>query len=138
MGKTCFFFFFFFWTLSIYLYSLAIMIYAMESFIKDTEGHFYKAICTNQVFFMSLTRRKKSSYSKLFWSAFFTDFPAFGLNTDSVFSPTAGKSGKYAEKNNSGYGLFLRSLSQRMLCTELLTKPATEFWTQNSRLWDIW
>ena len=26
--------------------------------------------------------RKKSSYSELFWSAFFPDFPAFGLNTE--------------------------------------------------------
>ena len=44
---------------------------------------------------MPLSQRKKSPYSELFWSAFFTDFPAFGLNTEryylSVFSPNAGK-----------------------------------------------
>ena len=27
-------------------------------------------------------RRKKSLYSELFWSPFFLDFPAFGLNTE--------------------------------------------------------
>ena len=56
------------------------------------------------------TLRKKSSYSELFCSAFFPDFPAFGLNTLylSVFSPNAGKCGKNEEQNNSEYGLFLR------------------------------
>ena len=29
-----------------------------------------------------LSRRKKSPYSELFWSAFFPHFPAFGLNTE--------------------------------------------------------
>ena len=29
-----------------------------------------------------ITLRKKSPYSELFWSAFFPDFPAFGLNTE--------------------------------------------------------
>ena len=62
-----------------------------------------------------ISRRKKSSYSELFWSAFSPDFPAFGLNTRdteylSVFSPKAGKSGKNADPNNSEYGLFLRSI----------------------------
>ena len=28
------------------------------------------------------TLRKKYSYSELFWSVFFPDFPAFGLNTE--------------------------------------------------------
>ena len=28
----------------------------------------------------SLTLRKKSTYLELFWSAFFSDFPTFGLN----------------------------------------------------------
>ena len=45
--------------------------------------------------------RKKSPYSELFWSAFFPDFPAFGVNM--------GKSGKNANQNNSEYGLFLRN-----------------------------
>ena len=31
---------------------------------------------------LQLARRKKSPYSELFWSTFFSDFPAFGLNTD--------------------------------------------------------
>ena len=34
----------------------------------------------------SNTRRKKSPYLELFWSAFFPDFPAFGLNTERYFS----------------------------------------------------
>ena len=33
-------------------------------------------------FFSTCSRRKKSPYSELFWSAFFPDFPAFGLNTE--------------------------------------------------------
>ena len=59
---------------------------------------------------LSHTLRKKSPYSQLFWSGFFPDFPAFGLNTPylSVFSPNAGKSGENADQNNSEYGLFLR------------------------------
>ena len=60
---------------------------------------------------------KKSPYSELFWSTFCRHFPAFGLNTEryyvftclSVFSPNAVKCGKYADQNNSEYGLFLRS-----------------------------
>ena len=39
---------------------------------------------------------KKSPYSELFWSAFFPNFPAVGLNRTpylSVFSPNAGKCG---------------------------------------------
>ena len=60
--------------------------------------------------FISLS--KKCPYSELFWSAFFSDFPAFGLNTEylSGFSPNAGKHGKKADQNNSEYGLFLRSV----------------------------
>ena len=46
-------------------------------------------------------RRKKSPYSELFSSAFFPDFPAFGVNM--------GKSGKNANQNNSEYGLFLHN-----------------------------
>ena len=59
---------------------------------------------------INLPLHKKSPYSELFWSAFFPDFPAFGLNTERyyVFSPNAGKSGKNADQNNSEYGLFLR------------------------------
>ena len=62
--------------------------------------------------------RKKSSYSELFWSAFFPHFPAFGLSTKrysvslpyhSVFCPNAGKCGRNADHNNSEYELFLRS-----------------------------
>ena len=73
---------------------------------------------------------KKIPYWKLFWSAFFPDFTAFGLNTErygvfgvilvrilpgfshirteygEIFSPNAGKSGKNAYQNNSEYGLF--------------------------------
>ena len=52
------------------------------------------------------TRRIKSPYSELIWSAFFPDFPAFRLNTDFVFSPNEGKSGKNADQKNSEYGLF--------------------------------
>ena len=63
---------------------------------------------------MPLSQRKKSPYSELFWSAFLTDFPAFGLNTEryylSVFSPNAEKSVKNADQNNSEYGLFLGSV----------------------------
>ena len=57
-----------------------------------------------------VTRRKKSSYSELFWSELFHDFPAFGLNTER-FSPNARKSGKNADQKNSEYGLFLCSVS---------------------------
>ena len=64
--------------------------------------------------------RKKCPYSELFWSAFFPHFPAFGLNTKrrdteylSVFSPNVGKCGKNADQNNSEYGHFLRSASDR-------------------------
>ena len=54
---------------------------------------------------------KKCPYSELFWSAFFSHFPAFGLNLDrySVFSLNAGKCGKNVDQNNSEYGYFLRS-----------------------------
>ena len=52
---------------------------------------------------LQLARRKKSPYSELFWSAFFSDFPTFGLNTDRY-------SEKNADQNNSEYGLFLRSV----------------------------
>ena len=47
------------------------------------------------------TLRKKSPYSELFWSAFFSEYL-------SVFSPNVGKSEKNADQNNSEYGLFLR------------------------------
>ena len=45
------------------------------------------------------------------WSYSGPHFSAFGLNTErySVFSPNAGKCRKYADQNNSEYGLFLRS-----------------------------
>ena len=52
---------------------------------------------------LQLARRKKSPYSELFWSAFFSDFPTFGLNTDRY-------SEKNADQNNSEYGLFLPSV----------------------------
>ena len=52
----------------------------------------------------------KKSVFGVFWSAFFTDFLAFGLNL-SVFSPNAGKSGKSLDQNNSEYGLFLRRVT---------------------------
>ena len=45
--------------------------------------------------------RKKCPYAELFWSAF-TEYLY-------VFSPNAGKCGKYADQNNSEYGLFLCS-----------------------------
>ena len=51
---------------------------------------------------------KKSPYPELFFSAYFPDFPAVGLNTESVFSPNAGKSVKNADQNNFEYELFLR------------------------------
>ena len=42
--------------------------------------------------------RKKCPYAELFWSAFTEHLY--------VFSPNAGKCGKYADQNNSEYGLF--------------------------------
>ena len=57
---------------------------------------------------MSDTLRKKSPHSEIFWSAFFLDFPVFGLNTETVFGTNAGKSVKNADQNNSECGLFLR------------------------------
>ena len=55
------------------------------------------------------TQRKKCPYSELFWFAFFPDFPAFRLNTLSVFSQNVGKCGKNVDQNNSECGHFLRS-----------------------------
>ena len=52
----------------------------------------------------------KKSVFGVFWSAFFTDFLAFGLNL-SVFSPNAGKSWKSSDQNNSEYELFLRRVT---------------------------
>ena len=46
---------------------------------------------------------KKFPHLELFWSAFFTHFPTFGLNTEryTVFSPNVGKCGKNVDQNNS-------------------------------------
>ena len=60
-----------------------------------------------------ITLRKKCPYSELFWSAFFPHFPAFWLNTESVFGLNAGKCGKNADQNNSEHGHFI---SSAMLC----------------------
>ena len=59
--------------------------------------------------------RKKCPYSELFWPAFFPHFPAFGLNTKS-------KCGKISDQNNPEYGHFLSSVlliivSRTVTCT---------------------
>ena len=75
--------------------------------------------------------RKKCTYSELFWSAFFTHFPAFELNTErygEIFSPNAGKCVKNADQNNSEYGLFLRSalISRSTKVKEILKDQSLE------------
>ena len=62
--------------------------------------------------FKNLSLRKKCPYSELFWSAYFTDFPTFGQNTEdtvylSVFSTNVEKCGHNADRNKSEHGLFL-------------------------------
>ena len=42
----------------------------------------YVTNCYSNCHFVLYSRRKKSPYSELFWSAFSPDFPAFGLNTE--------------------------------------------------------
>ena len=63
------------------------------------------------------TRCKKNSYSELFWSLFFPDFPAFGLNTER-------------------YGLSLRIQSE---CGKIREKCSLEktfpHYCNNSFLW---
>ena len=46
----------------------------------------YVTNCYSNCHFVLYSRRKKSPYSELFWSAFSPDFPAFGLNTERQFS----------------------------------------------------
>ena len=66
-----------------------------------------------------IRRDSKCSYSESLWSAFFSYFPAFGLNTErysylSVFSPNAGKCGKMWTRttpNTDTFYLVIRSLS---------------------------
>ena len=64
--------------------------------------------------------RKKCPYSELFWSAFFSHFPAFGVNTEryyfSVFSPNAGKCGKMRIRITPNTDSFLRSLFTNIVC----------------------
>ena len=68
--------------------------------------------------FLTITLRKKSPYSELFWSTFFPDFQAhsdwIGRDTEylSVFSPNVGKSMKHVDHNNSKDGLFWRRVNQ--------------------------
>ena len=59
-----------------------------------------------------ITRRKKSPYSKLFWSVFSRTFP----HSDWMRR----KSGKNADQNNSEYSLFLRSVSDAENITNFL------------------
>ena len=54
---------------------------------------------------------KNSPYSELFWSAFFSHFSAFGLNTERYFVSLCiqCECEKNVDQNNSEYGHFLRS-----------------------------
>ena len=58
----------------------------------------------------TLSLRKRCPYSLLVWSAFFLNFPAFGLNTEDTPSLKAGKCSKNADQNNSKYVHFLCSV----------------------------
>ena len=75
------------------------------SLLKILHSYFYQRHTPNAKK-SDISLRKTSPYSESFWSAFFPDFPAFGLNTKRYSSPNAGKSGKNADQNNSEYGLF--------------------------------
>ena len=57
------------------------------------------------------TLHKKSPYSELFWSKFFPHSDWLRRDTKylPLFSPNAGKYGKYADQNNSEYRHFLCS-----------------------------
>ena len=86
--------------------------------------HCVKSVCIRSfpgpyfpVFGLNIKRlkslRKKSPYSELFWSTFFSDFPAFGLNTEryGLYLRIQSECGKIREKcgpDNSEYGRFLR------------------------------
>ena len=61
----------------------------------------------------SLKLHKKCPYSELFWSAFFSHFPAFGLNTERYsvslrIQSECGKIRENADQNNSEYGHFMQ------------------------------
>ena len=64
-------------------------------------------------------RRKNCPYLELLWSAFFTHFPAFGLNTGRYVSlniqSECRKMRKNADQNHAEYGHFLRSVCQMLV-----------------------
>ena len=55
------------------MFSFVLFVYFLQSFIIYSNYH-----CTTY----EVSRRKKSPNSELFWSTFFPNFPAYGLNTE--------------------------------------------------------
>ena len=74
---------------------------------------FFEDLIAKDKIYEPLPLRKKCSYSEFFWSAFFSHFPAFGLNTEryGVSFRIQSECGKNADQINSEVGHVLHSVT---------------------------